>query len=301
MRRRGTPVSREALYEEVWTDAVTVVAPRYGLSDVGLVKICKKLGIPVPPRGYWAKVKAGRLARKVPLPALPAGARDDKGILRGVGTTAETTCFSFYANKTITTGEGGMLVTTDERIADRARRMSLHGLSRDAWKRYAGGSWYYEILDAGYKYNLTDLAAALGRVQLSRARNLRDQRARIAGRYDDLLRDIEEIELPREQIDRLHSWHLYPLRLMLDRLSIDRDTFIEELGRAGVGASVHWMPLHLHPFYRDRFGYRPEHLPVATAEWRRLVSLPIFPGMREVHIERVLGSSELLDRGATED
>jgi perosamine synthetase len=220
--------------------------------------------------------------------ALPAWARATDGSWRSVGTTAEQTCFSFYANKTITTGEGGMLVTDDEQLAARARRMSLHGLSSDAWSRFtAHGRWDYHVLAPGFKYNLTDMAAALGRAQLQKARALAERRRALAERYRALLGDVEELELPTERPDRRSSWHLYPLRLRLNRLAIDRAAFIEALGQAGVGSSVHWRPLHLHPYYRHTHGYRAQDLPVASAEWERLVSLPIFPSMSEAEQARV--------------
>jgi perosamine synthetase len=188
-------------------------------------------------------------------------------------------CFSFYANKTITTGEGGMAVTDDAQLADRMRMMSLHGLSHDAWRRYSGGSWDYRIVEAGYKYNLTDIAAAIGVHQLDRAEAMRLERESIAHFYLAAMADLAEVELPVVPENRLLSWHLFPLRLRLDRLQIDRNAFITELRAAGVGCSVHWRPLHLHPYYSERFGWQPDDFPVATPLWERLVSLPLFPGM----------------------
>ncbi len=194
--------------------------------------------------------------------------------------TAAVTCFSFYANKTMTTGEGGMAVTDDDRLAARMRQMSLHGLSHDAWKRYAGNSaWDYRIVAAGFKYNLTDIAAAIGNCQLRRAEEMRCQREAIAREYRQAFADLEQIELPPEPADRIHSWHLFPIRLILDRLATDRNAFIEEIRHRGVGCSVHWRPLHLHPSYEETFGWRPEHLPVASHQWTRIISLPLFPGM----------------------
>lgn len=203
--------------------------------------------------------------------------------------TAAVSCFSFYANKTITTGEGGMAVTHDPRLAERMRLMSLHGLSHDAWERYSGGgSWDYKIIAPGFKYNLTDIAASIGIHQLARAEEMRQEREGLARRYRESLRDVEEIELPAEDANRIHPWHLFPIRLRLERLSINRNVFIEELKEAGVGCSVHWRPLHLHPYYQETFGWRPEDCPVATALWERLVSLPIFPGMRGGEVEHVM-------------
>lgn len=203
--------------------------------------------------------------------------------------TAVVTCYSFYANKTITTGEGGMAVTHNEIIAERIRLMSLHGLSRDAWKRYTeNGNWDYRIITPGYKYNLTDIAAAIGIHQLARAEEMRKQRQRIAELYLREFAELREIELPPTDKNRLHSWHLFPIRLKLENLSIDRNEFIEELKRLGIGCSVHWRPLHLHPLYAKRFGWREKHLPNATHVWSQLVSLPIFPSMAAGEINHVI-------------
>jgi perosamine synthetase len=201
--------------------------------------------------------------------------------------TARVTCFSFYANKTITTGEGGMAVTDEPALADRMRLMSLHGLSHDAWGRYAGGAWDYRILAPGYKYNLTDVAAAVGIHQLARAEEMRRRREAIAAQYRDALGGVEEIELPPTGCDRVHAWHLFPIRLRTDRLGLPRDAFMEQLKQAGIGCSVHWRPLHLHPYYEERFGWRPDDLPAATALWERLISLPIFPGMLTAQVKYV--------------
>jgi perosamine synthetase len=203
--------------------------------------------------------------------------------------TSNVSCFSFYANKTITTGEGGMAVTDDPALADRMRLMSLHGLSQDAWERYSGGrSWDYRIVAPGYKYNLTDVAAAIGIRQLARAELMRRERERVARRYSEAFAEVEELEGPADDPNRIHAWHLYPIRLRLDRLAINRNAFIDGLKDAGVGCSVHWRPLHLHPYYQSTFGWRPEDLPVATGIWERLVSLPIFPGMRQEEVEHVV-------------
>ena len=176
--------------------------------------------------------------------------------------TAAVSCFSFYANKTITTGEGGMAVTADADLAARMRLLSLHGLSHDAWDRYSGnGSWDYRILAPGYKYNMTDVAAAIGIHQLARAEDMRRTREAIAQEYLQRLGDVEELELPPIDTDRIHAWHLFPIRLRLETLTIDRNSFISELGQAGVSCSVHWRPLHLHPYYEETFGWRPADLP----------------------------------------
>jgi dTDP-4-amino-4,6-dideoxygalactose transaminase len=208
-----------------------------------------------------------------------------------VGNSSAITCFSFYANKTITTGEGGMACTEDEAYAERMRIMSLHGISRDAWKRFtAEGSWYYEIVAPGFKYNLTDIASAIGLHQVRKADRLHCQRRRLAQAYSERLRDIDEIILPNEQPNRMHSWHLYVMRLKVDRLRIDRAQFITELKRRGIGASVHWMPLHLHPYYREKYGYRPQDFPQATALFNEIVSLPLFPDLSEADIAYITES-----------
>jgi perosamine synthetase len=255
--------------------------------------------IPVHYAGQMADVDAvARLARAHSLRvvedaahAFPAAASDGDGRWRAVGTTAEQTCFSFYANKTITTGEGGMLVTDDGALAMRARCMSLHGLTSDAWERFsAHGRAGYLIVAPGYKYNLTDLAAALGRAQLRRATALAERRRALAERYRALLGDLAELELPSERSDRRSSWHLYVVRLHLEHLLLDRDAFIEELAHRGVSTSVHWRPLHLHPYYERTYALRPGDFPVASAEWMRLVSLPLFPSMTEAEQDHVAAS-----------
>jgi dTDP-4-amino-4,6-dideoxygalactose transaminase len=225
--------------------------------------------------------------------ALPA-TRDG----RDAGTWGDAGALSFYATKTITTGEGGMLLTGSDEIADRARLMRLHGISRDAWKRYlVGGSWYYEIEDVGFKYNLTDLAAAIGLVQLRRADEMRAARAHVAERYRERLTAMgltDRLDLPAECAPGdVHAWHLYPIRLKPDRSGPTRDQVIERLQEAGIGISVHFIPLHLHPYYRRTFGYQPDDLPVARAEYEREISLPIYPDLAEAGIDRV---SEALAR-----
>lgn len=212
---------------------------------------------------------------------------------RYAGTFGRAGAYSFYATKTITTGEGGMLVTDDDAIASRARIMSLHGISRDAWNRYtAGGSWYYEIEEAGYKYNMTDIAAALGIVQLDRADELLAARRELATAYAARLGSPpldELIELPPDAPDGSHAWHLYIVRLALDRLAVDRAQVIAALRDVGIGTSVHFIPLHLHPYYRRRWGYTAQDMPVAIQEYERALSLPIWPGMSMADVDRVVG------------
>jgi dTDP-4-amino-4,6-dideoxygalactose transaminase len=182
-----------------------------------------------------------------------------------------------------------MAVTDDAQLADRMRQMSLHGLSHDAWKRYAGNhAWDYRIAAPGFKYNLTDVAAAIGIHQLARAEDMRRQREVIACFFRQRLAGLEQIELPPDPPDRIHAWHLFPIRIRLERLSIDRNDLIVHLRERGVGCSVHWRPLHLHPYYETTFAWRPDHLPIASAVWPTLVSLPVFPGMRDDECEHVV-------------
>ncbi|HIQ21624.1 MAG TPA: aminotransferase class I/II-fold pyridoxal phosphate-dependent enzyme [Planctomycetes bacterium] len=216
--------------------------------------------------------------------ALPARYGDQH-----IGTIGDVTCFSFYANKTITTGEGGMLTTNDDQIAERVRIMRLHGISKDAWKRFsAEGSWYYEIHGAGYKYNMTDMQAALGIHQLARCDEFWAARQRIAERYDAGLADLAEVVTPWTELNVQHAWHLYVIQLQLDRLRIDRNRFIELLNQAGIGVSVHYLPLHMHPYYRDTFGYRPQDSPNARDAYYRIISLPIYPKLADEQVDFVV-------------
>ena len=212
---------------------------------------------------------------------------------RMAGTVGRAGAYSFYATKTITTGEGGMLVTDDDEIAARARLMSLHGIGRDAWKRYAaGGSWYYEIEDAGFKYNMSDLAAALGLAQLARADELLAARRQLVAWYQvafALSAAADLVELPMDEPDGSHAWHLFIIRLALERLVIDRAQVISALASSGIGASVHFIPLHRHPYYQHQ-GWRVEDFPVADREFQRVLSLPLWPGMTQADVERVVGT-----------
>ena len=214
--------------------------------------------------------------------------------------TAAVSCYSFYANKTITTGEGGMAVTDDPELAARIRVLSLHGLSQDAWDRFSGnGSWDYRILEPGYKYNMTDIAAAIGIHQLARAEEMRRAREAIAGEYLRRLADVEELELPANDEDRIHAWHLFGVRLRLDTLTIDRDMFIKDLAKAGVSCTVHYRPLHLHPYYEQAFGWTPTDLPAASAVWRRAISLPLYPTMSTSEIDHVIAAVRTVCAGST--
>jgi dTDP-4-amino-4,6-dideoxygalactose transaminase len=199
---------------------------------------------------------------------------------RRIGSHGRAVCFSFYAIKNMTTGEGGMITTNDDDLASRMRLLSLHGMSRDAWNRYTeAGSWYYEVLEPGYKYNMTDVQAALGIHQLRRLDGFIRRRQEIAALYDEAFADLPEILLPPRLPGRSHSFHLYPIRLISDFVPLNRAEFIDELRARNIGASVHFIPLHRHPFYRERYGCRPEQFPVCEEIYQGLLSLPLYPKM----------------------
>ncbi|MFZ5520992.1 MAG: DegT/DnrJ/EryC1/StrS family aminotransferase [Pseudomonadota bacterium] len=208
-----------------------------------------------------------------------------------VGTLgSDATVFSFYANKTITTGEGGMLVTRDAALAQRARVMRLHGINRDAFDRFTAKvpSWYYEIVAPGFKYNLTDIAAALGLHQLGRAQAFQRKREALARRYDEAFADLPLLRPPRPaNAADLHAWHLYVVRLT-DDAPIGRDAFIEQLFAAGIGCSVHYIPLHLHPYWRERYGLSPQQFPHSQHAYERMVSLPLYTRMTDADVQRVI-------------
>jgi dTDP-4-amino-4,6-dideoxygalactose transaminase len=209
-----------------------------------------------------------------------------------VGTLAsDATVFSFYANKTITTGEGGMLVTRDAALAARAKVMRLHGMSRDAFDRFTATvpSWYYEIVAPGYKYNLTDIAAALGLQQLKKARAFQRCRAELAALYDAALAGLPLITPPQPLPGDTHAWHLYVLRLA-DGAGVDRNTFIERLFAAGIGVSVHYIPLHLHPYWRERYALDAAMFPASQRAYERMLSLPLYTRMRDADVQRVVAA-----------
>lgn len=213
-----------------------------------------------------------------------------------IGTLgSDATVFSFYANKTMTTGEGGMLVTRNAQLAKRARVMRLHGMNRDAFDRFTAKvpSWYYEIVAPGYKYNLTDIAAALGLHQLRRLPAFQARREVIAQRYQAAFADLPVILPPEAPEGDTHSWHLYVLRLS-KAAPIDRDAFIEGMFAAGIGCSVHYVPLHLHPYWRDRYGLTPEQFPHSQKAFETMVSLPLYTAMSDADVERVIGAVRAL-------
>nr|WP_207184482.1 DegT/DnrJ/EryC1/StrS family aminotransferase [Rubrivivax gelatinosus] len=209
-----------------------------------------------------------------------------------VGTLAsDATVFSFYANKTMTTGEGGMLVTRDAELARRARVMRLHGMSRDAFDRFTATvpSWYYEIVAPGFKYNLTDIAAALGIHQLKRAHAFQQRREQIAALYDEALCGLPLITPPQPAAGDRHAWHLYPVRLT-DDAGVTRERFIERMFEQGIGCSVHYIPLHLHPYWRERYQLDAADFPQAQHAFERIASLPIYTRMTDADVERVVAA-----------
>jgi dTDP-4-amino-4,6-dideoxygalactose transaminase len=238
------------------------------------------------------------LAARHNLPVVEDAAHAVGGKYKGhkIGSNAHQgvraiTAFSFYAIKNMTTGEGGMITTGDDELAERTRLLTLHGMSRDAWKRYnSAGSWYYEVVAAGYKDNMTDVQASLGIHQLRRLDGFLETRQRYARLYDEAFAHLPEVETPITHSDRSHIYHLYVIRLNLKRLAIDRAQFIQELKTRNIGASVHFIPVHLHPFYQERFGYRRGDLPQAEAIYDRIVSLPLYPRMTEADVYDVVQS-----------
>lgn len=206
-----------------------------------------------------------------------------------IGTVGDITCFSFYATKTITTGEGGMITTEEPDLAARMRLLSLHGISRDAWKRYTSeGSWRYDIEAVGYKYNLTDLQAAIGIAQLHKCEILLARRAALAARYTMNLSSLDAFTTPIVPPHVQHAWHLYVLQVNEEVLKISRDRVIEELKARGIGTSVHFIPLHLHPLYQENCRYRAGQFPNAERHFSRAVSLPLFPDLSFDEQDRII-------------
>lgn len=220
---------------------------------------------------------------------------------RLIGTLdSDATVFSFYATKTITTGEGGMIVTRNEEIAQRCRVMRLHGISRDAFDRYTSTkpAWQYEVIAPGFKYNLTDLASSIGLQQLKKAWRFQGRRAEMAARYDAELVDLPVILPPQPQDGDLHSWHLYVIRLDHD-VQLSRAEFIQQMAERGIGCSVHFIPLHLHPYWRDTYNLQPHHFPVSWLAYERAVSLPLYTKMTDADQSRVINAvKEILGRSA---
>ena len=205
------------------------------------------------------------------------------------GYKSDAVCFSFYATKNLTTGEGGMVVTHDSKLYERMRILCLHGISKDAWNRYAEqGNWYYEVVDCGFKYNLSDLQSAIGIHQLSKQEHFINIRRRYADRYNERFAGLPEVDTPPDTPECRHSWHLYCLRLNLDTLGIDRAQFIRELHERKVGSSVHFIPIPLHPYYAAYPGFDRTLFPKTMQLYPRLVSLPLYPAMTEEQVAYVM-------------
>ncbi|HXJ68527.1 MAG TPA: DegT/DnrJ/EryC1/StrS family aminotransferase [Verrucomicrobiae bacterium] len=218
---------------------------------------------------------------------------------RMVGTLSDITCFSFYATKNVTTGEGGMVVTDRDDIMERMRLMHLHGMSKDAWKRYTqNGSWSYEILAPGFKYNLTDIAAAIGIHQLRKCQAFHRRRLTIADQYDAAFADLPGISIPRVEDRESHGWHLYVIQVDPERLTLGRDAFIDQLIARNIGVSVHFIPLHVHPYYRERYALRPQDFPNAWGAYERIVSLPIYAKMSDDDVRHVIDAVRGIAQGA---
>jgi dTDP-4-amino-4,6-dideoxygalactose transaminase len=217
--------------------------------------------------------------------ALPASYKG-----RMIGSGPNPVAFSFYATKNLTTGEGGMLTGSPELIG-RARTLGLHGMSRDAWKRYGpGGSWFYSVDEPGFKYNMTDIQAAMGLVQLRKLAGFQRRRREIVAAYNQAFGELDALETPVERDEVEHSWHLYVLRLRLGALRIERDQFIDELTARNIGTSVHFIPIHLHSHYRQKYGYLPEQFPVAYSNYQRMLSLPLHPLLTNSDMGDVIGA-----------
>ena len=248
--------------------------------------------VPVHFGGHAANMDAIQtLAKDNGLTVVDDAAHGFSGSYKGrpIGSLGDISALSFYATKTITTGEGGMLLTDDDAVENRARIMSLHGMSRDSWNRYSGtGDWRYDVIAPGFKYNLTDMAAALGLSQLNRAAQMLERRRQIAARYTAAFSSLEMFQPPVVLLGVEHSWHLYVLRLHLDQLRIHRDEFIDRLKARGISASVHFIPLHMFTYYRNMYRFDDSDFPVATREFTRCMSLPIFSSMADADVSDVI-------------
>ena len=214
-----------------------------------------------------------------------------------IGTVGDITCFSFYATKNITCAEGGMITTEDDALAEKIGVASLHGMDRNAWKRYdSSGSWFYEIHDLGFKYNLSDVHAAIGLAQLRRSGELTSRRRAIARLYNEAFANDPALQIPHSEAGIEHAWHLYVLRLRPDRLKIDRAQFVDRLRESGVGTSVHCIPLNTMDYYQKQYGYRTGDFPIAEDVYSRCLSLPIYPLMSDEDIAYVIANVRALTR-----
>jgi dTDP-4-amino-4,6-dideoxygalactose transaminase len=216
---------------------------------------------------------------------------------RQVGAQSDAAVFSFYPTKNVTTGRGGMLVTNDDAVAERCRLLALHGMSNDAWDRYTDrGSWSYRVLAAGYNYTMSDFQAALGHAQFARVDEFQSKRRALAERYNERFAAVPEIVRPIERDGTTHAWHLYVIRLHREMLTIDREAFISELKQRGIGASVHFIPIHHHPYYRETYGWAPGDFPASDHAFETMISLPLYTRMSGAEVDRVVTAVEEIVR-----
>ena len=274
---------------------VDVQRDTYNIDPIEIEKaITKKTKaiIPVHYAGQPCDMDAiSELASKYKLKVIEDAAHALPSYYKGqkIGTISDVTCFSFYATKTLATGEGGMICTNDPVIAKRCSIMRLHGINSDAWKRYTSeGTWYYEVVAPGYKYNFTDIQASLGLAQLNKIELLLKLRKQIFTKYTSGFKGNEYLKVYSIKSDRESSFHLYPIELKLEKLRINRAEFINELKKAGIGVSVHFIPLYRHPYYRDTFELTERRFPNSESIYPRIITLPIWPGMTDKQVNRVI-------------
>jgi dTDP-4-amino-4,6-dideoxygalactose transaminase len=244
------------------------------------------------------KVRLNELAKKYNLFILEDGAHALETIsdIGKIGNTKHGVAFSFYANKNITTGgEGGAFATNDKELADKVRRLSLHGMSKDGWKRFqTGGKWAYDVADLGYKYNMTDISASFGIEQLSHVNNWHQRRLHIVSQYQKGMSGIKGLILPQHTSGKVHAWHLYVIRVIPGLWRLTRNELIEKINEKGIGTSVHYIPVHMHSYYEKKYGFKPEDYPIAKQLSESVITLPLYPGMTEKQIEYVASTINIL-------
>ena len=244
------------------------------------------------------KVRLNELAKKYNLFILEDGAHALETIsdIGKIGNTNHGVAFSFYANKNITTGgEGGAFATNDKELADKVRRLSLHGMSKDGWKRFqTGGKWAYDVADLGYKYNMTDISASFGIEQLSHVNNWHQRRLHIVSQYQKGMSGIKGLILPQHTSGKVHAWHLYVIRVIPGLWRLTRNELIEKINEKGIGISVHYIPVHMHSYYEKKYGFNPEDFPIAKQLSESVITLPLYPGMTEKQIEYVTSTINTL-------
>ena len=244
------------------------------------------------------KVRLNELAKKYNLFILEDGAHALETVsdIGKIGNTNHGVAFSFYANKNITTGgEGGAFATNDKELADKVRKLSLHGMSKDGWKRFqTGGKWAYDVADLGYKYNMTDISASFGIEQLSHVNNWHQRRLHIISQYQKGMSGIKGLILPQHTSGKVHAWHLYVIRVIPGLWRLTRNELIEKINEKGIGISVHYIPVHMHSYYEKKYGFNPEDFPIAKQLSESVITLPLYPGMTEKQIEYVTSTINTL-------